>query len=162
MTIRKLIFIGILITVTIICLMFLVPWQISKSFSAFEVKLPNWSVESRRMVSITGRYYINCLGPDVFDGNISVSGFPITDQDIYIYIEDDSYPLIYLLENGSSYSFGSLFTNRFLRCMYITVYEHPDTNRLDRASFDERTGTVLFLDFDTMESAHSVWDSRKQ
>lgn len=142
--------------------MFLVPWPISKSFSAFEVKLPNWSVESRRMVSITGMYYINCLGPDVFDGSISVSDFSITDQDTYIYIEDDGYPLIYLLENGSSYSFGSFFADRFLQRMYITVYEHPDINRLDRASFDERTGTVLFLNFDTIEGAHSVWDSRKQ
>ena len=43
----------------------------------------------------------------------------------------------------------------------VSIYDHPDSSRPDRASFDERPGTVLFLNFNTLENAFSVWDGRK-
>ena len=158
---RKLIFMCIVLTIITICLVFLVPWHITKSFSALEVNLGSRSVSASRDVNITGKYYINIFTPDAFEGKIAISGYPVTDLNTHVFIERDGYPLMYKLDNGISYSFGSFSAMRFLRCSYISIYDHPDSSRPDRASFDERTGTVLFLNFNTLENAFSVWDGRK-
>lgn len=158
---RKLRSIVVIVVFIAICAAFLIPWHIDRSLTAFEVNLANRSIIGCRDISITGEYCINCFTSDVFEGSFSISGYPITAQNTCFRIERNGYPLIYVLEDNSSYSVGSIVSGRFFRHMYIMVNEHPDSSRLDRASFDERTGTVLFPNYDSLEDALSVWDDRE-
>lgn len=124
---------GVICAAAIIALcIFNIPIPINKTVAALEVSMADESVCIPREIQISGYYYIN-LGDDRFEGNITVSGYPETEQNsLQGNIVFDEDVVRYIMDYRSdgemlseSYVLGQLYTDSFLRNMIVDVYEYP-------------------------------------
>lgn len=81
----------------------IIPIPINKVYNAVEIKLddPNYCVNCQ--VKINGKYHINLLTDDMFDGQIAVSDYSLTNKEmskIIFYDYDIGYPLEYHYYKG--------------------------------------------------------------
>lgn len=117
------------------------------------------SVCTPREIQISGYYYIN-LGDDRFEGNITVSGYPETEQNALqgdiVFDEDVVQYLMDYRGEGETLSescvLGHLYADSFLRNMIIDVYEQP-AQEGGSTYWAAAEATLIVTDVDSREEA---------
>lgn len=138
---------------------FNIPIPINRTVAALEVNMADESVCIPREIQISGYYYIN-LGDDRFEGNITVSGYPETEQNALqgnIVFDEDvvRYIMDYRSDGempSESYVLGHLYADSFLRNMIIDVYEHP-IQEGDPTYWAAAEATLIVTGVDSREEA---------
>lgn len=158
---------GVICAAAIIALcIFNIPIPINRTVSALEVNMADESVGISREIQVSGYYYIN-LGDDKFEGNITVSGYPNTEQyalkDIVLDEDETHYSMDYRINEEMPYelyTLGELYTDFFLKNMIIDVYEVPKTESTPQY-WAAAEATLIVADVNSrdeaMEKLQEMW-----
>lgn len=150
----KWIFMAILI---VTFLAFIVPIPMNQIYDAIEIKLddPNYSVPCK--VKVYGKYYMNLFTDDMFDGQIVISDYKFTNENMSkVYFSDEGWPLEYSYVAGNdtygrpnrdTYFLGRFYSNPWFRQMAIIVYSDNQANKnvggKADGSWNERDGYCI-------------------
>ncbi|KYH29713.1 hypothetical protein CLTEP_27060 [Clostridium tepidiprofundi DSM 19306] len=120
-------------------LAFVIPIPINRVYDAIEIKIDDPSYIVQCQVKIQGRYHWNLFFDDMFDGQIVISDYKLTNEKLSkVYLSDDGWPLeyTYLSEedvNGrpNRYTFflGRLYSRSWFRKMAIIVFSKNSLNK---------------------------------
>ncbi|MCX7883466.1 MAG: hypothetical protein N2448_00280 [Caloramator sp.] len=87
--------------IIVIFLLYVIPIPINKVYNALEIKLDDSSYIVKCQVKVCGKYYKNLFTKDVFDGQIIVSDYKLTNEKMRkVYFLKDGCPLEYYHDTG--------------------------------------------------------------
>lgn len=128
------------IALILVILLYVMPIPINRTFDAIEIKLDDPSYIVPCKIKVYGKYYKNLFTDDVFNGQIIVSNYKLTNQKMRkVYFLKDGCPLEYYYDTGrydsdghkiyEEYSLGHLYSKSWFRRMIIGVYDNNALNK---------------------------------
>lgn len=129
----------VLIIVIIFFVFYSFPIPFSNEYEAIEIKLDDMNYLVSRKVKIQGKYYCNLLTVDRFKGNIIISGYDMTTNQLKdIYFEKDGYLLEYCVEENKEEFLGRIYAKEWFDKMAIIIFEENILS--DKESKENRRG----------------------
>lgn len=122
-------------------LFFIIPIPINRVYDAVEIKIDDTSYIVKRQIKIHGKYYKNLFYDDVFNGQIAVSDYKLTNEKMLkVYFSKDGSPLIYYYypigeydrdgrKTRKEYILGILNSKPLFRDMVICVFSNNPLNK---------------------------------
>lgn len=142
----------------------LLPVPLYGSFPALEVKIDDPAYLAERTVSLSGTYYPNPFGQDIFRGTLQVSGYPITEFLLHdIQFGNDWTNTLWYSVDESPYHdvlFGLISSKKWLRDFVLLVYEDqvpnvntPQINGRPRRGWSTDSGYCIVPNAATRDAA---------
>ncbi|GEM_PF-626615 len=127
------------ILLMVMFLSFSIPIPLNLVYDAIEIKLDDASYVVPCQVKVSGKYHMNLFNDDMFDGQISISDYRLTDEKMSeVYFAEDGWPLEYSYAAGYdnddrpnryTYFLGRLYSKSWFRNMAIIVYSDNPVNK---------------------------------
>lgn len=146
---KKRLVIALAVILVVGCLLALMPWSryISVTTTVYEYALDQTEPLAVHDVTVEGRYFYRLFREDVFDGRLTVSGYPETqDASVYIQFWNDENPGMISYQDPDGIPIWHeplqfIYCNGDFSRFTIQVYEYTEDG--SQASWDKDTGRVL-------------------
>ena len=122
--------------VTLVLLLFNVPFPVRFTQNAIELSLDDPEVEIKRELTVSGWYHLNLFKADSFIGTIAAEGYEMTNQpfDELVYCRKSNSSRIVYNSEAEEIHFGIFWADRFLRHIIVGIKEQH-TNGASTFSF---------------------------
>lgn len=133
-------------------LVFNIPFPMSKTIDALEIKMDDPNYLTPVKINLNGTYRVNLFSSDNFEGFISIDGYVLTESETpqWVNMQSNWQYLSYFIDPNYISSlrpiFGRIYSIRNFREFIIQPQDLVAANREDAKKAIIKDGTVNFLD----------------